>query len=227
MSISLGSRAWSVSRSSGGLEVAVDRVEEPEGGVGGVVEALLLALGEHVGDQAVADVVGEGAEDVAGLRGAAGGQGQPFEADHRVAAPVGEPVVAGDDGADLLAGGVGAGGVLDAAGGRDQELVGGQHELGVELAASPRRRRPWPPAPRGELVDQPRPPPALGPLAPRRRAAPASSPTTRSRRPASTGSSGGQLDAEEAGAPEVAGRLVAPLRLEPVSRSRSSARRRA
>ena len=93
---------------AGDVEVAVDRVEEPEGGVGRVVEALGLAVGEEVGDQAVADVVGERAEDVAGLVVPAGREGQPFEADHRVAAPVGEPVVAGDDGADLLARGVGA-----------------------------------------------------------------------------------------------------------------------
>ena len=116
-----------------GLDVAVDRVEEPERRVGRVVQALLLALGEHVGDQAVLNVVGERAEDVARFRGSAGGEGQPFEADHGVAAPVGEPVVAGDHGAHLFAGGVGPGGVRDAAVGDDQELVYGQHELGLDL----------------------------------------------------------------------------------------------
>ena len=62
---------------AGGLEVAVDRVEEPERGVGRVVEALVLALGEHVGDQAVAHVVREGAQDVAGLARAAGDSVSP------------------------------------------------------------------------------------------------------------------------------------------------------
>ena len=61
---------------AGDLEVAVDGVEEPERRVGGVVEAFLLALGEHVGDEAVADVMGEGAQDPAGLGVAAGGEGQ-------------------------------------------------------------------------------------------------------------------------------------------------------
>ena len=55
------------SRSPVCAEVAVDGVEEPERGVGRVVEALVLALGEQVGDQAVAHVVGERPEDVAGL----------------------------------------------------------------------------------------------------------------------------------------------------------------
>ena len=49
--------------------------------------------------------MGEGPQDVAGLDVAAGGQGQPFEADHRVTAPVGEPVIAGDHGAHFVAGG--------------------------------------------------------------------------------------------------------------------------
>ena len=120
---------------AGGLEVAVDGVEEPERGVGGVVESLLLALGEEVGDEAVADVVGEGAEDVAGLAVPAGAEGQPLQADHGVAAPVGEPVVAGDDGAHLVAGRAGAGRLLDAAGRRDDELVGRQHQLAGQAGA--------------------------------------------------------------------------------------------
>ncbi len=89
----------------GGLEVAIERVEEPERGVGGVVEAFVFAIGEEVGDQAVADVVGEGAQDPAGFVVAAGGEGEAFEADHGVAAPIGEPMVAGDDRAHFIAGG--------------------------------------------------------------------------------------------------------------------------
>ena len=57
---------------------------------------------------------------------------RPFEADHGVAAPVGEPVIAGDHGADFIAGGMGAGGILDSTRGYDQELVGGQHKLVVK-----------------------------------------------------------------------------------------------
>ena len=110
------------------VEITIEGVEEPERGVGRVIEAFLLALGEHIGDQAVADVVGEGAQDVAGLAVPAGRQRQAFQADHGVAAPVGEPVVAGDDRADLVAGGARAGRILDAAGRRDEELIGRQHK---------------------------------------------------------------------------------------------------
>ena len=46
---------------------------------------------------------------------AAGAERQPFEADHRVAAPIGKPVIAGDDGPDFFAGSVGPRGIGDAA----------------------------------------------------------------------------------------------------------------
>ncbi len=74
--------------------------------------------------------MGEGAQDVTGFAVTPGDQGEPFERDHGVAPPVGEPVVSGDDGLDLVARGMGAGDVLDAAGRRDDELVGGEDELG-------------------------------------------------------------------------------------------------
>src|SRR5256885_1257262 len=65
------------------LDVAVDRVEEPERGIGGVVEALRLAFGKMVWYQAVADVLRKRPQNVARLGVAAGHQGQAFEADHR------------------------------------------------------------------------------------------------------------------------------------------------
>ena len=128
-------------------------MEEPQRGVGRVIEAFLLALREHVRDQAVADVVGEGSQDVAGFGLAAGRERQPLEADHRVAAPVGEPVIAGDDRADFVAGGVGARRFLGPSGRRDDELIGGQHELGRRLPCARRRV---------SLRDQPLPALALG-----------------------------------------------------------------
>ena len=159
---------------SGHVHVAVDRVEEPEGGVGGVVEPLGPPVGEEVGDQAVADVVGEGAEDVAGLVVPPGRQGQPFEADHGVAAPVGEPVVAGDDGADLLARGMRPSRVHDAPDRGDQELVGRQDQLGGG-GVSRRGSAPGRATGRGGCA-----PPAW----PRRDAGRRSPPRIRSRRPA-------------------------------------------
>src|SRR5271157_3055587 len=97
-----------------------------------MVKAIGLAFGEQVGNEPVADVVGESAKNVPGLGGTAGGQGQALEADHGVAAPVGEPVIAGDHGADLLADGMRAGGILDSTRGNDQELIGGQDKLVVK-----------------------------------------------------------------------------------------------
>ena len=61
---------------------------------------------------------------------------KPFQADHGVAAPIGEPVVAGDHGANLVALGVRPRRIRHAADRRNQELVGGQHQLGAEAVAS-------------------------------------------------------------------------------------------
>ena len=54
--------------------VAIDRVKEPQRGVRGVVQALTLAFGKHVGNEPVADVEGKCPEDVARLGVAAGEQ---------------------------------------------------------------------------------------------------------------------------------------------------------
>ena len=59
----------------------------------------------------------ESAQDPRGLAGAPGDQSKSLEADHGVAAPIGEPVVAGDHGADFVARGFGAGSVFQAADG--------------------------------------------------------------------------------------------------------------
>ena len=89
----------------GHAQVAIERVEEPQRRVGGVIEALVRAFGEHVRDEAVADVVREHAQDRAGLGVRPGAQRQALERDHRVAAPVREPVVAGDHRPRFVAGG--------------------------------------------------------------------------------------------------------------------------
>ena len=111
------------------LEIAVQGVKEPQRRVGGVVEALLVSFGKQVGDQAVAEVVRERAQDVAAFVDAPGGQREPLQADHRVAAPVGEPVVAGNHGAGFVAGGMCARFVFDAPGRRDHKLIRGEHEF--------------------------------------------------------------------------------------------------
>ena len=125
------------------LQVTTERVEKPEGRVGGVIKPFLLAVGKHVRDQSVADVMRERAQDVAGLEAAAGRQRQAFETDHRVAAPIGEPMITGDDGAHFIAGGVGARRFLGAAGRRDDKLIARENQFGgdafARFAARPRR----------------------------------------------------------------------------------------
>ncbi len=130
-------------------EVPIDGVEEPEGGVGGVVEAEIVALREHVRNEPVMDIASERSKDKTGLREATGGQGQPFEADHRVAPPIGEPVIAGDDRPHLVAGGPGPGRVFDAARRLNDERVGredaarraGPVRAAGSAASKSRRRR--------------------------------------------------------------------------------------
>ena len=54
------------------VDVAVQGVEEPQRRIGRVIEPFVFAFREHVRDQAVANVVGERAQDVARLVHAAG-----------------------------------------------------------------------------------------------------------------------------------------------------------
>jgi len=61
-------------------QIALERVEEPEGRVGRVVEALVRALGNMFGDEAVAHVAREGAQDPARLPVAAREQAQALGA---------------------------------------------------------------------------------------------------------------------------------------------------
>src|SRR6266581_9468496 len=78
----------------GQFEISIQRVKEPKRGIGGVIKAFIAAFGKHVWNQSVTNVMRERAQNPAGFIVAAGGQGQTFEADHSVAAPISEPVVA-------------------------------------------------------------------------------------------------------------------------------------
>ena len=104
-------------------------MEEPQRRICRVVQTFTRAVGKHVGDQPVAHVMAERAEDVTSLTIATGRQRQPLEADHRVAAPVGEPVIPGNHRADVLAGGLRARRLLGASCRSDHELIGGEHEF--------------------------------------------------------------------------------------------------
>jgi hypothetical protein len=95
-------------------------LEEPQRGIHRVVGALIQGpvgpVREAVGDQPMADMGGEGAQDPLGRIAAPGHQGEPGQADHRVAPPVVEPGVTGDQ---------------RGAPGRPlhHEGIGGQHQL--------------------------------------------------------------------------------------------------
>jgi hypothetical protein len=67
--------------------------------------------------------MGERVKDITRHGPAARRESQPFQTDHRVAAPFGEPVVSCNHGANLVTGGVGLGGVGDATRRGNDKLV--------------------------------------------------------------------------------------------------------
>src|SRR5207237_5285444 len=109
------------------LEITVQCVKEPKRRVGGVVSAFLGAVRKHVWNQTISDIMRERAQDVAGLEQSSRDQGQAFQANHRVASPIGEPMISGDDGPDFVAGGMRAGGFFEPPRGCDNKLVGSKN----------------------------------------------------------------------------------------------------
>src|SRR2546423_4345972 len=83
---------------AGYRQVVVQRLEEPEGRVDGVVLGDLARIVKRVRQHALIEIVDKRLQDLARLVGKAGGQRQPTQSDHGVPPPVSEPWVAGDDG---------------------------------------------------------------------------------------------------------------------------------
>src|SRR5205814_10477166 len=83
-------------------------MKKPKRSVRRMIETLALAFGKHIGDQSIANVMRESPQYPAGLGISAGGQRQSFETDHRVAPPVGKPMIACDDRADFITRGMSA-----------------------------------------------------------------------------------------------------------------------
>ena len=81
----------------GGSHVGGQGVDEPERGIEGVVFGLIAGVGPAVGHHALVDVLRVVEQDCLGDGGAAGFQAETGQRDERVAAPVAEPGVAGDD----------------------------------------------------------------------------------------------------------------------------------
>src|SRR5439155_18127215 len=109
------------------FDVAVQSVKEPERCISSMIKPLIFSFGKHVWDESVAYVMSEGSENPARLGEAACRKSQPFEADHGIAPPICEPMVAGDDCAHFVPRGARAGGVSDAPGWSNDELIGGEN----------------------------------------------------------------------------------------------------
>src|SRR5882672_8455167 len=67
------------------FDVSIQCMKKPQGGVGGVVKALVLTFGKHVRNQAIPDVVSERSQNPSGFGETPRRQGQTLEADHGVA----------------------------------------------------------------------------------------------------------------------------------------------
>src|SRR6266852_1175905 len=100
----------------------------------------LCAIGKHVWNQAIAHVMRESAQDVAGLEPASRNQGETFEADHCVASPIGEPMVSRDNRAHFVAGSMSAGGFFKSTRRRDHKLVSRKNQLCGKILACFRNR---------------------------------------------------------------------------------------
>src|SRR5215469_13695365 len=114
------------------VKVALRGMEEPQRGVSRVIESFSGSLRKHVGDESVPDILREGSQDVSGLLHTASYERQPFKGDHRVAAPVCEPVIAGKDRALFVAISMRPRRILEAVSRMDDELIGGKYKIRAE-----------------------------------------------------------------------------------------------
>src|SRR5262245_8563331 len=94
-----------------------------------MVKPLPSSLRKHVGDEPVLQVLRKCSQDISGFRNTTGREGQPFEADHRISSPIGEPMVARNDRAFFIAHGVRLRRILDPPRRMNHELVGGKYKL--------------------------------------------------------------------------------------------------
>ena len=79
------------------LDIGAPRLEEPQCGIDGVVFGLVAGAGKDIGQHAAIDEAGKGHQDVAcALSCRPVARHSPGSADHRVAAPIAEPGIAGD-----------------------------------------------------------------------------------------------------------------------------------
>src|SRR5262249_61802955 len=103
-------------------DVTVDCMEEPKGCVGRVIQTVSRTLRKQIRQKPIPKVMGKGQENSTGFRAPTCGQRQSLEADHRVPAPIGKPVVSRDDASCVIACRWRAGGGGCSSGGLDDEL---------------------------------------------------------------------------------------------------------
>lgn len=120
--------------------ITIGGMEEPETRVGGVLKAGGLSFGKHIRNQAIAYVLGKAAENVFAFMGASCGNGEAFEGNHCFAAPVGEPMVSSDGGADFITNAMGLNGFRCAPDGTDKKLVRCMHKFRCQARARFLRR---------------------------------------------------------------------------------------
>ena len=84
--------------------IPVQRMKVPERRIDSMVERLALPLGKKIRQQSILDIISKCAQNRARLAVAAGAEGEPFQTDHGIAAPIGEPMVAGNDRARFITG---------------------------------------------------------------------------------------------------------------------------
>src|SRR5262245_12116988 len=80
-------------RISSYVEIAIQSMEEPQSGIGRMIQALLFSLGEQVRNETIAYIVRERAENIASFDVAPCGAGEVFQAEHGITPPIGEPVI--------------------------------------------------------------------------------------------------------------------------------------
>ena len=103
-------------------------MEEPHGRVCGVVFAFAAVVVEAVGNEAVLSCAGECSEYFECFCVPAAGEQEAWQRDHRIAAPIAEPRVSGDDG-----GAAGPDPRLGAGGFAHNKRIGGDHQPGDRL----------------------------------------------------------------------------------------------
>ena len=102
----------------GGFKVLARGLEKPQSGVDGIVLRGAAVVGKVIGNHAAIDISGGRTENFASDVWAAEGECEARQSDHGVAAPIGEPVIAGKNGAAI---GIFGGGAFH------DELIGGEN----------------------------------------------------------------------------------------------------